>query len=198
MSSYIKSVLKSTALIFTVLITASCVTETIDSPDSMRIANTSIVSVQDPSNVVSRGNTFAWQPDAVYFYKDDRFANAPIKTLIEEQIIENMLSKGLAQVGSVNTARFTIAYTAALESVLDDNTIIRRFGLLPGHAQVPPGDANLEKGTLIVYLFDNKTNDIVWRSAAQGSVKFNAPTNERKKNIQRILAEMFQTFSVSE
>lgn len=101
-------------------------------------------------------------------------------------------------VDSVNGARYSIAYTAALESSLDDTAIIRKFGLLPGNSQVPEGDANIEKGSLIIYVFENKTNDIVWRSAAQVSVKFDTPMEERQARVERVLAEMFQSFTVTE
>jgi len=180
------------------LATASCVTETVDSPNSMKFSDTAVIAVQDPNIFVTRGSTFAWLPEAVRFYKDDRLENAPIKALIEKEIIKNLLAKEVILVESVNGAKFSIAYTAALESSLDDTAIIRRFGLLPGHAQVPQGDANIEKGTLIIYVFENKTNDIVWRSAAQDGVKFDVSMDERKANVERILAEMFQTFTVTE
>ena len=85
-----------------------------------------------------------------------------------------------------------------LESSLDDAAIIRRFGLLPGNSQVPEDDANVEKGSLIIYVFENKTSDVIWRSAAQVSVKFDTPMEERKQRVERVLAEMFQSFTITE
>ena len=180
------------------LITVSCVTETVDSPDSMKFSDTAIIAVQDPNIFVTKGSTFAWLPEAVHFYDDKRLANAPVKALIEKEIIKNLLARELILVESVNGARYAIAYTAALESSLDDTAIIRRFGLLPGNSQVPKDDLNIEKGSLIIYMFENKTNDIVWRSAAQVGVNFDMPADERKVRIERVLAEMFQTFTVAE
>lgn len=174
----------------------SCVTETIESP-SMRFTNAAVISVQDPSFHITQGSTFAWLPEAVRFYKDERLQNSPVKTLLEKEITKNILAKEMILVESVNAAKYSIAYTAALESSLDDAAIIRRFGLMPGNTQVPTNDASIEKGTLIVYVFDNKTGDIIWRSAAQAGVKFNASDSERKQRIERVLAEMFQTLSVS-
>ncbi|MDB4576040.1 DUF4136 domain-containing protein, partial [bacterium] len=101
-------------------------------------------------------------------------------------------------VDSVNGAKYAIAYTAALESSLDDSAIIQRFGLLPGNSQVPQDDSNIEKGTLVIYVFENRTNDVVWRSAAQVGVKFDTSADERKQRVERVLAEMFQTFKVTE
>jgi hypothetical protein len=164
----------------------------------MKFSDTAVIAVQDPDISVTRGSTFAWQPEAVHFYNDKRLENAPVKALIEKEIVNNLLAREMILVESVNAASYAIAYTAALESSLDDTSIIRRFGLLPGNSQVPQGDSNIEKGSLIIYVFENKTNDIVWRSAAQVSVQFDMPAVEREKRVERVVAEMFQTFSVSE
>jgi len=185
------------AVVLASIALASCVTETTESP-SMKFSDTAVIAVQDPNIFVSKGSTFAWLPEAVHFYEDERLANAPVKSLIEKEIIKNMLAKEMVMVESVNGAKYAIAYTAALESSLDDTAIIRRFGLLPGNSQVPQDDSNIEKGTLIIYVFENKTNDVVWRSAAQVSVKFDTSADERKQRVERVLAEMFQTFKVTE
>ena len=176
----------------------SCVTETVESPNSMRFSDAAVIAVQDPNIFVSKGSTFAWLPEAVRFYEDERLQNAPVKSLIEKEIVNNMLAKEMVLVESVNGARYAIAYTAALESSLDDSAIIRRFGLLPGNSQVPQDDSSVEKGTLVIYVFENKSNDVVWRSAAQVGVKFDTSAEERHQRIERVLAEMFQTFKVME
>ena len=176
----------------------SCVTETVESPNSMRFSDAAVIAVQDPNIFVSTGSTFAWLPEAVRFYEDERLQNAPVKSLIEKEIVNNMLAKEMVLVESVNGARYAIAYTAALESSLDDSAIIRRFGLLPGNSQVPQDDSSVEKGTLVIYVFENKSNDVVWRSAAQVGVKFDTSAEERQQRIERVLAEMFQTFKVME
>ncbi len=180
------------------LITVSCVTETVDSPNAMKFSSAAVIAVQDPTIFVTRGSTIAWLPEAIHFYDDKRLANAPVKALIEKEIIKNLLAKEMILVESVNGAKFAIAYTAALESSLDDTAIIRRFGLSPGNSQVPKDDSNIEKGTLVIYVFENKTNDVVWRSAAQAGVTFDMPLDERKVRMKSVLAEMFQTFSVTE
>jgi hypothetical protein len=194
----INSLCKFSCVLLVSLTAVSCVTETVDSPNAMRFSNAAVIAVQDPNIFVTKGSTFAWLPEAVHFYDDKRLANAPVKALIEKEIIKNMLAREMVLVESVNGAKFAIAYTAALESSLDDTAIIRRFGLSPGNSQVPKDDANIEKGTLVIYVFENKTNDVVWRSAAQAGVAFDMPMDERKARIERVLAEMFQTFTVTE
>ena len=189
---------KFVCILLVSLVTTSCVTETVDSPTTMKFSNAAVVAVQDPNVFVTKGSTFAWLPEAVHFYDDKRLENAPVKALIEKEIIKNLLAREMILVESVNGAKFAIAYTAALESSLDDTAIVRRFGLSPGNSQVPKDDSNVEKGSLIIYMFENKTNDIVWRSAAQAGVAFDMTMDERKARIERVLAEMFQTFSVTE
>ncbi len=198
MFSNINPLAKFACVLLVSLTTISCVTETVDSPNAMRFSDVAVIAVQDPNVLVTKGSTFAWLPEAVHFYDDKRLENTPIKALIEKEITKNLLAKEVILVESVNGARYAIAYTAALESSLDDIAIIRRFGLSPGNSQVPKDDSNIEKGSLIIYVFENKTNDIVWRSAAQVGVEFDMPVDERKKRVERVLAEMFQTFSVTE
>ena len=197
MFSYIDLPGKFVVVLLASIALASCVTETTESP-SMKFSDAAVIAVQDPNIFVSKGSTFAWLPEAVRFDEDERRANAPVKSLIEKEIIKNMLAKEMVMVESVNGAKYAIAYTAALESSLDDSAIIRRFGLLPGNSQVPQDDSNIEKGTLVIYVFENRTNDVVWRSAAQVSVKFDTSADERRQRVERVLAEMFQTFKVTE
>jgi len=160
----------------------------------MRFSEAAVISVQDPGIVVKAGSTFSWLPDAVRFYEDDRLQDAPMKSLIEDEIVKNLKAKNMVFVESANGSKYTIAYTAALESSLDDNAIIRRFGLLPGNSQVPTDDANVEKGTLIIYVFDNRSDEIIWRSAAQVSVQFDTPAEQRKTRVENVVAEIFKTF----
>ncbi|MBN4063627.1 DUF4136 domain-containing protein [Cardiobacterium sp. AH-315-I02] len=176
------------------MLTASCVTETIESSSSMRFSDAAIVSVQDSNVAIEAGSTFSWLPEAVNFYKDERLAEAPVKSIIESEIVKNLTENNMRLVESVSVSSYAIAYTAALESSLDDSAIIRRFGLLPGHAQIPESDSNVEKGSLIIYVFNNQTREVVWRSAAQVSVEFDIALEKRKQRIQHVVAEMFHTF----
>lgn len=178
------------------VLTASCVTEVQQSP-AMSFSDTSVISVYDPDTAIAAGSTIAWLPEAVHYYKDDRIKDAQLKSLIEEQIVASLKLKNMNLVESVNGARYAIAYTAALASSLDDDAIIRRFGLLPGNAQIPDYDANIEKGSLIIYVYDNRTDQVIWRSAAQAGVKFDMPTQERKQRMARVVEEMFLSFPVA-
>lgn len=184
---------KSCLATLAVFLIAGCVTETIDRSPSMKFDSAAVIAVQNPNISIKKESTFAWLPEAMRFYDDARLDSAPLKTMINEEIIKNLSEKQMNFVASSKDAEFSIAYTAALESSLDDEAIIRRFGLLPGNSQVPQDDSNIEKGSLIIYVFENRTNAIVWRSAAQVGVKFDMAMDERKARVERVIKEMFQT-----
>jgi hypothetical protein len=177
------------------ILIASCVTETTEAP-SIKFNEASVISVSDPGASILVGSTFAWLPEAVRFYKDKRLDDVHIKTLIEAEIKNNIKNKGLVFVESASGSSYSIAYTAALESSLDDSEIINRFGLLPGMASTPKGDEDIEKGSLIIYVFNNKSGDVIWRSAAQVGVEFNMSDEQRKQRVIRVVAEMFQSLPV--
>ena len=180
------------------LTAASCVTESVETTPGIKFSDTSVISVGDKDAAVKKQSTFAWLPDAVRFYKDERLEKSHIKELIEREIVKNISVKEMNFVESVNGASYAVAYTAALESSLDDSQIIQRYGLLPGNTQIPTDDANIEKGSLIIYVFNTRTDSVIWRSAAQVGVHFDMTDLQRKERVERIIAEMFQTFPVQE
>lgn len=100
---------------------------------------------------------------------------------------------GFQFVESVSAADYTIAYTGALESSLDDNAILRRYGVVPGNMRIPQGNPMYEKGTLLIYVFDNKTGDVIWRSAVQAAVDFTLDNQQRKERIEPIIRDMFRS-----
>ena len=185
-------------VVFVSLAVVSCVTETVTTSPTMKFSDTAVVSVQDADNAISAGSTFAWLPEAVRVYEDARLQDADVKSLIESEIIKNLEAKKMKPVDSVNGASYVIAYTAALESSLDDKAIIQQFGLSPGKASLPGGDANTEKGSLIIYVMNKKSDRVVWRSAVQLGVKFDAPAEQRSARVRQLVAEMFQTFPAAE
>ena len=193
MLTIVKKVLQVSAIFFTSVMMTACVTETVESP-SMQFAKTAVVSVGDPNASVPKGSTFAWLPEAMHYYEDKRLENEPLKLLLETEIIKNVKHQEMIFVDSVNGSKYTIAYTAALASSLDDSAIIQRYGLLPGITQLPENDSNVEKGSLILYVFENSSGKIIWRSAAQVGVEFDMAMEKRKERVIRVMAEMFQTF----
>lgn len=175
----------------------ACVSEPAANTPGMRFSDAAVISVQSPDVKFNKGSSFAWLPDAIKYYPDKRLQDVPVQSMLEKEIMANLRAKGMKIVASIAQAQYSIAYTAALTSSLDDKAIIRQFGLLPGNARIPTNDRSIEKGSLIIYVFDHKTHNMVWRSAAQMGVKFNTPPAQRKKRIQQVVAEMFMTFPLA-
>jgi hypothetical protein len=136
---------------------------------------------------------FSWLMDAINLYKDERLDSTSIQYLIEKNIRSNLAGMGFQFVESESAADYKIAYTAALESSLDDTTILRRYGLVPGNMRVPEDNPMYEKGTLLIYVFDNRTDDVIWRSAVQAAVDFSLDKQEREERIEPIIRDMFRS-----
>ena len=157
----------------------------------------SIIAVSTPGTKIPQGASFSWLTKAINLYKDERLDSTTIQYLIEKNIKTNLASMGFKFVDSDSAADYTIAYTAALESSLDDTAILRRYGLVPGNMRVPDDNPLYEKGTLLIYAFDNNTGDVIWRSAVQAAVDFSLDKEERKERIEPIIRDMFRTMPTS-
>jgi len=58
---------------------------------------------------------------------------------------------------------------------------------------VPENNPMYEKGTLLIYAFDNKAAEVIWRSAVQAAVDFSLDTQERKERLEPIIRDMFRS-----
>ena len=153
----------------------------------------SIIAVTTPGAKIPQGARFAWLQNAINLYKDERLDSATIQHMVEKNIRSNLEDMGFQLVESESAADYTIAYTAALESSLDDTTILRRFGLVPGNMRIPDDNPMFEKGTLLIYAFDNRTDEVIWRSAVQAAVDFTLDQKEREERIEPIIQDMFRS-----
>ena len=157
------------------------------------IIEPSIIAVSTPGTEIPQGARFAWLQNAINLYKDERLDSTSIQYLIEKNIKSNLADMGFRFVESESVADYTIAYTAALESSLDDATILSRFGLVPGNMRIPDDNPMYEKGTLLIYAFDNRSGEAIWRSAVQTAVDFSLTTQERNDRIEPIIRDMLRT-----
>jgi len=153
----------------------------------------SIIAVTTPGTKIPQGARFAWLQNAINLYKDERIDSTTIQHLVEKNIRSNLADMGFQLVESESVADYTIAYTAALESSLDDTTILRRFGLVPGNMRIPDDNPMFEKGTLLIYAFDNRTDEVIWRSAVQAAVDFSLDQQGREERIEPIIRDMFRS-----
>ena len=154
----------------------------------------SIIAVSTPGVTVPRGASVAWLDKAINVYRDERLDSATVQYMIEDAIRSSLVENGYRFVDDRSAAQYTIAYTAALESALDDATILRQFGLVPGNLTVPVNNPTYEKGTLVIYVLDGNNGDVIWRSAAQAAVDFSLENEEREQRIERVVRDMFSSF----
>lgn len=187
--------LKAGLFILSSVLLAACTTSSEQASQSGVKVDPSIISVSTPGVTIAQGARFAWLSKAINLYKDQRLDSTTIQYLIEKNIRSNLVEMGFQFVEFESAADYTIAYTAALESSLDDTTILRRYGLVPGSMRIPEADPQYEKGTLLIYAFD-KHGDVIWRSAVQAAVDFSLDKQERKQRIEPIVRDMFSSFPV--
>lgn len=188
--------LRITFVILGALMMNACVTTEDQAQQNGMKIEPSIIAVSTPGTKIPQGASFAWLTKAINLYKDERLDSTTIQYLIEQNIKTNLANMGFAFVGSESAADYTIAYTAALESSLDDTAILRRYGLVPGNMRIPDDDPLYEKGTLLIYVFENKTGDVIWRSAVQAAVDFSLDKQERKERIEPIIRDMFRSLPI--
>jgi len=180
-------------LVSAALIMGACTTtESTAKQEGVKI-EPSIIAVSTPGTKISQGAKFAWLSRAINLYRDERLDSTTIQYLVENSIKSNLADMGFQFVALESAADYTIAYTAALESSLDDTAILRRFGLVPGNMRIPEDNPMYEKGTLLIYAFDNNTGDVIWRSAVQAAVDFSLDRQEREKRIEPIIRDMFRS-----
>jgi hypothetical protein len=176
------------------VVTASACTTTVNQAQQAGIKiEPSIIAVSAPGTAIPQGARFAWLQNAISLYKDERLDSTTLQYLIEKNIKSNLTDMGFRFVESESAADYTIAYTAALESSLDDETILRRFGLVPGDMRIPEDNPMYEKGTLLIYAFDNRTGGVIWRSAVQAAVDFSLTAEERNERIEPIIRDMLHS-----
>lgn len=189
--------LRMLLLVLAALAVSACTTGGDQSTQASVKIEPSIIAVSTPGAEISQGASFAWLSSAINLYKDERLDSTTIQYLIEKNIKASLEDMGYRFVESGSAADFKIAYTAALESSLDDTAILRRYGLVPGNMNIPEDNPMYEKGTLLIYTFDSKTGDLIWRSAVQAAVDFSLDKDERKARIVPIIRDMFRTLPTS-
>jgi len=63
-----------------------------------------------------------------------------------------------------------------------------------GWSATAVGVRDITVGTVLVDLVDDKTNELVWRSVAHGTIDEAANPDKRVKRIERVIAKMFKKF----
>lgn len=185
--------LRMILLVLGAVMVSACTTTKNQAQQVGIIIEPSIIAVSTRGAEIPQGASFAWMSNAISLYKDERLDSTTYQYLIEKNIKFNLAEMGFRFVESESAADYTIAYTAALESSLDDATILRRFGLVPGNMRIPDDNPMYEKGTLLIYAFDNSKGELIWRSAVQAAVDFSLTKQERNERIEPIIRDMLHS-----
>ena len=185
--------LRMILLVLGAVMVSACTTTKNQAQQVGIIIEPSIIAVSTRGAEIPQGASFSWMSNAISLYKDERLDSTTYQYLIEKNIKFNLAEMGFRFVESESAADYTIAYTAALESSLDDATILRRFGLVPGNMRIPDDNPMYEKGTLLIYAFDNSKGELIWRSAVQAAVDFSLTKQERNERIEPIIRDMLHS-----
>jgi hypothetical protein len=68
------------------------------------------------------------------------------------------------------------------------------WGWVNGYANTTYSESDYIKGTLVIDVYDNSTNQLIWQAVASGTVKENP--KKRDKGIPKLAAKMLKKFPV--
>ncbi len=180
---------KITGLLYALFL-FGCVTVGPDT-DKQRTTITPL-TVTEPGFNLLAGTHIAWYSEGIRFYDDPRIDGAAIKAMIEQSIANTLSRQGHRLSMDAANSDFLLGYAAALESSLNSDAILLRYGLMFGNSFDQPESEN-EKAAFVLYLLDAKTKRPVWKSLVQGAFDFEDSNVNRAPRIQRIVEKMFST-----
>lgn len=187
------------ALPLLAMIAGGCVTRQAPYVGMMRIhPQPPIVAVATPGVTIPVGASFAWLPESISFHKAQRLEGSTLQSTIERGIKQNLQTMGYRFVDSASAPDFSIGYAVALKSALNDDEIMRRFGLLPDSSSVTAGRDEYEPGSLIIYVMNTAGRDVIWRSSVQAEVDLSTDDAEQEQRLGSLLKDMFLTFPKAE
>lgn len=143
------------------------------------------------------GARIAWHEQGRELIRDRRLADPDLQSVIEATLRTQLAQLGLRFEQNPSQAELLLAYTAATERNLNDQELLRRFGLVPGYSAPESSTTSYERGSLVLYLIDPSKGLVVWRCAAQTLVDFNAQPETRRQRIESGIASMLETLPVA-
>jgi len=169
-----------------------CTTETKVSSRFSSMAP-AVLSVTEPGTKIPAQARFAWLPESLEFHATPRLQGAKIDSMVEEAIRQSVQRRNYQMQDNAAGADYLLAYVAGLESDLDDNTIMQRFGIVPGITASTTNTQTMEKGTLVIYAVDARSGKNIWRSALQIMVTLKMDDAVRQPRINAAVESMFAT-----
>ena len=124
----------------------------------------------DTGTDFSRFKTFDWGPADALPAGDPRLdANGFFKDHMQGAVERQMVLKGYAHAGERSTPDVRIHFHAVISERMNVSALDVGRGYCSG-ADCSAGVSEFEEGTLIVDVMDARTNQLVWRGWAQGSM----------------------------
>jgi hypothetical protein len=154
------------------------------------IDKTAITSIQDSSVYLQPGAVYSLADRVAAIEDDAVVGEAELHRLLVDAIHSYLGSQGFNQQVSSEKVDFRVGYVFATEAKLKDGTLAELFGVDPGLQS----HAGLEKGTLLIYILDGGTEQLVWRVAMQGFINEDRPVKKRAERVRQIVVSMMSHF----
>jgi len=161
-----------------------------ESSEAAALGRTSLVYTSDPDFKPQPGDFYAWLPEAIQVYRDQRIPEGSVEGVLRKAIRDELGARGYRYTASQASSNFLVGYAVALESALDDAAIAAKYGLQPGLVGSGIDNTRYEKGTLIVYLVEPGRMRVVWRAALQGLVVLDLPPEMREPRIRAAVSQV--------
>ena len=141
--------------------------------------------------------TYAWAPDDRLETGDPRLDNNPFfLDRLQGDVEKHLAAKGLEKVDN-GTAALTLHYHASVNQKLDLNNMETEY---TANQQYTNDDSNhgplvYDEGSLVLDIVDARTQKLVWRGWAEGSIDGVIGRQDRMEEIvDRAVARIFEKF----
>ncbi|WP_448553652.1 DUF4136 domain-containing protein [Thalassotalea montiporae] len=176
-------------MLFCTLLVSACV-QTVQptDKDQVRQSQLAISSVRDMPISYAKGAKFSLSPKFI----NASFSQAEQASIYEsysKAINQALLAAGY-QPSDNGQGEFTVVYGLALQQDLPDSKISEEFGVLPGLSSAE----RLEKGSFLIYIEDNITNQRIWRGAVQGFVHQDFSPAQREQRAVTVVNSVLSSF----
>jgi hypothetical protein len=149
------------------------------------------VQIRYDNQIIPADSLFSWSPGLTGMYLDARLNHTNMDELLKKGIVNALIEKGYRFTENASETEYTIAYTAALESALSDDEVLGAFGVQPGLVVSKDLAQNVEKGTLVIDVINQKTGRLHWRSSGQTLAKLEQmPQQQRQQRINQFIKMM--------
>lgn len=149
-----------------------------------------ISSVRDLPFTYAAGSKFSLSPKYVEHVSLKPEEQKTVYQRYKNAIIENLQEDGYFLTENPAQAKFFVGFAVAIEGDLADQKITDEFGVMPGL----PSTKDQEKGSLLLYIADGATQELVWRSTVQGFVRADLSDDERKVRTEKVIEMALNNF----